>query len=165
MGIRRWFRTRMLGDDAEGDDLPPGVSLVNSALGREEATPHALGEYDQESYPEELAELLRRRGEVAAELIRMDVTDREARVAAIPRLSQLLRSYPHPLVYEMLIHGYVDAGRYDEAKGVAFAARERRRECERSPEPEIRAEIDRLREWTAEDIDELKAERKGREHA
>lgn len=163
MGIRHWFRHRMLGDDAEGDDVPPGVALVHSALGREEPTPHALGEYDQESYPEELAALLRRRAEVAAELIRMDVAaDREARIAAIPRLSQLLRRYPHPLVYEMLIHAYVDAGRYDEAKGVAFAARERRRECERSPEPEIRAEIDRLREWTSEEIDELKSEKGGR---
>ena len=162
MGIRHWFRHRMLGDDAEGNDLPPRAALVHTALGREEPAPHALGEYDAESYPEELAALLRRRAEVAAEVIRLDVADRDGRIAAIPRLTQLLRSYPHPLVYEMLIHAYLDAGRHDEARGVAFAARERRRECERSPEPEIRAEIDRLREWTPEEIDALIAEKEQR---
>lgn len=163
MGIRRWFRDHLLGDEAEGNDIPPGASLVNSALGREEPALHALGEYDETSYPEELAVILRRRAEVAAEVIRMDVTDPAARVAAIPRLSQLLRIYPHPLVYEMLIHGYVDAGRFDEAKGVAFAARERREECERSEHPEIRAEIERLSVWSSEDVDELRQERSRRQ--
>lgn len=162
MGVRHWFRQRMLGDDAEGNDVPPGVALLNSVLNREQTGPRALGEYDSGSYPPELVELLRRRENVASEVLTMDVTDREARVAAIPRLQKLLREYPHPLVYELLIHGYVDAGRYDEAKGVAFAARERRQECARSDYPEIRAETDRLREWSSEEIDHLREERQKR---
>ena len=87
-----------------------------------------------------------------------DVADEKARIESIPRLRELLRVYPHPLVYEMLIQSYMDADRFDEAKGVAFAARERRQECARSPYPEIRAETDRLREWKQEEIEELRAE-------
>jgi hypothetical protein len=164
MGIRRWFRERMVGDDSEGDDVPPGAALVHSALNRESEPVHALGEYDEESYPEELAEIVRRRARVTDELLHMDLTEREARVAAIPRLSELLRAYPHPLAYELLIHAYVDSGRFDEAKGVAFAAHARRLECARSPHPEIRAEIDRLNEWSAEEIDQIRAEREARQH-
>lgn len=163
MGIRHWFRNRILGDEAHGDDVPPGASLVNTLLGREEERIHSLGEYRSDSYPSDLADLLRRRAEVAQEVLAIDVADREARIAAVPHLQKLLRRYPHPLVYEMLIHGYVDAGRYDEAKGVAFAARERRQECSRSPHPEIRAETDRLREWTPEEVDELRAEAEARQ--
>jgi hypothetical protein len=163
MGIRRWFRDRMVGDEAEGDDLPPNGALVNAAWKREPERVHALGEYDQDTYPEELAEIVRRREQVTDELLQMDVTDRDGRVAAIPRLSQLLRTYPHPLAYELLIHAYVDAGRFDEAKGVAFAAQARRMECERSPHPEIRGEIDRLNEWSPEDIDQIRAEREARQ--
>ena len=74
---------------------------------------------------------------MASELLKIDIADPDARVAAIPRLKELLRRYPHPLAYETLIHAYVDAGRYDEAKGVAFAARERRNECARSSHPEM----------------------------
>lgn len=160
MGLRHWLRSHLLGDDArDGTDVPPGASLLNTALNREPQRVHSLGEYDAASFPEELAELLRRREEVAAELLRIDVVDRQARIDAIPRLRELLRKYPHPLVYEMLIHGYLDAGRYDEAKGIAFAARERRAECMRSPHPEIRGEVGSLKEWDPEEIDELRRER------
>lgn len=158
MSLRRWMREQLLGRDAEGNDLPPHVSLVNSALGREPEQPRSLGEYDSHSFPSDLAEVLRRRSEVSNRLMRIDVTDPAGRIAAIPQLKELLRRYPHPLVYEALIHAYVDAGRYDEARGVAFAARERRLECARSPYPEIRAETDRLREWKLEDIDALREE-------
>lgn len=155
------MREQLLGDDAEGDDVPPSGALVNSALGRERAPVRTLGEYDIDSYPKDLAEQLRRRTEVSTELLRVDVTDREARIAAVPRLRELLRIYPHPLAYELLITAYVDMGRFDEAKGLAFAARERRLACLRSEHPEIRAEVDRLHEWTAEDIDALRREREG----
>lgn len=159
MSIRHWFRNRMLGSDAEGDDVPPSASLVNTLLGRDQARVRSLGDYDARSYPGELADLLRRRAEVASALLRIDVADRQARIEAIPELQKLLRKYPHPLVYELLIHAYLDAGRFDEAKGVAFAARERRMECARSPHPEIRSETDRLREWTQEEIDEIRVAR------
>lgn len=162
MSLRRWFRERMLGDEAEGDDLPPRSSLIDSLLGREEERRPSLGEYRADSYPEELAELLRRRGEVMARLLRIDVASEPARIAAIPELRELLRAYPHPLVYEMLIQSYMDADRFDEAKGVAFAARERRQECARSPFPEIRAETDGLREWSQGDIDEMREDRTAR---
>lgn len=158
MSLRRWFRERMLGDESEGNDIPPGASLVTTLLGREEERKPSLGEFRADTYPAELAEQLRRRGEVTAELLKIDVADAQARIDAIPRLRELLRVYPHPLVYEMLIQSYMDADRYDEAKGVAFAARERRQECARSPYPEIRAETDRLREWTQDEIEELRAE-------
>ena len=153
------MREQLLNDDSAGDDVPPSGAFVNSALGREKVAPRPLGEYDIDSYPEDLAELLRRRNEVSSELLRMDVTDREARIAAVPRLRDLLRIYPHPLAYELLISAYVDMGRFDEAKGVAFAARERWLACLRSEHPEIRAEVDRLREWSSEEIDELRIER------
>lgn len=152
------MREQLLGDDAEGNDLPPSGALVNTALGREKERQRSLGEYDETSYPKELAELLRRRAEVSSELLGVDVTDREARIAAVPRLRELLRTYPHPLAYELLISAYVDMGRFDEAKGVAFAARERRQACLRSEHPEIRAEVDRLREWSAEELDEMRRE-------
>ena len=159
MGIRHWFRDRLLDGDTPGDDVPPGGALVNTAFGRGGEPIHALGEYVEETYPEDLAELLRRRTNVTSEVIRMDITDRDARMAAVPRLTQLLRVYPHPLVYELLINAFLDAGKFDEAKGVAFAARARREECERSPFPEIRSEVDRLREWSPEDVEEVRRER------
>src|SRR5688572_27884387 len=118
MSLRRWVREQMLGGDAHGNDVPPRGSIVNSAFGREQPAPRSLGEYDAQTYPVDLAELLRRRTEVTNALMRIEVTDPEARVAAIPQLKELLRGYPHPLVYETLIHAYVDAGRYDEARGV-----------------------------------------------
>jgi hypothetical protein len=158
MGIRHWIRQR-LAEDAEGRDVPPNASIVDAIFGRDTPTPRAMGEYDAKSYPGELAELLRRREQVAGELLAMDVTSRAGRQAAVPRLRELLRTYPHPLVYETLIHAFLDAGRYDEARGVAFAARERRWECTHSPYPEIRAETDRLNEWSPEEIDALRAER------
>jgi hypothetical protein len=156
------MRDQLLGDEVAGNDLPPGGAFVHSAFGREKESVRSLGEYDIDSYPEDLAELVRRRTEVSTELLRVDVADREARIAAIPRLRELLRIYPHPLAYELLISAYVDQDRFDEAKGVAFAARERRLACLRSEHPEIRAEVDRLREWTAADIDELRREREAR---
>jgi tetratricopeptide (TPR) repeat protein len=152
----------MLGSDAEGDDVPPSSALVGALIGREAPRVRALGEYDASSFPPDLADQLRRREEVAAELRRLGVADRKARVEAIPRLQKLLRVYPHPLAYELLIHAYVDAGRYDEAKGVAFAARERRAQCARSAYPEIRVETDRLREWTSADIDEMRTDHQSR---
>lgn len=158
MSLRRWMREQMLGGDAEGTDMPPRGSLVNSALGREQDSPRAAGGYDSATFPLDLAEVLRRRSEVLSEFMRLDVTDRDACVAAIPQLKELLRRYPHPLIYESLIHAYVHAGRYDEARGVAFAARERRHECERSPYPEIQAEIDGLREWKPEEVDRIREE-------
>lgn len=158
MGLRHWFRERMLGDDSEGDDGPPNSVLLNTLLGREEERIHSLGDYDSGSYPTNLRELLARRSEVAQELLGLGITEPAKRVAAIPRLRALLRTYPHPLVYETLILAYVDAGRFDEAKGAAFAAKQRRAECSRSEYPEIRAEIENLREWSPEDIEELRME-------
>jgi hypothetical protein len=160
MGIRHWIRKR-LAEDAEGSDLPPGASIMDAIFGREAPTPRALGEYDAGSYPGELADLLRRRQDVSDEILEMGITTKDGRQAAIPRLQQLLRVYPHPLVYETLIHAYLDARRYDEARGVAFAAKERRWECAHSPYPEIQAETDRLEEWTPEEVDALRAEREG----
>lgn len=159
MSLRRWVREQMSGAEPEGNDLPPRGSLVNSAVRREEVRLRSLGEYDSTTYPVDLAELLRTRGEVLQEFMRLDVATPESRIAAIPRLKELLRRYPHPLLYESLIHAYLDAGRYDEARGVAFAARERRHECEASPYPEIQAEIDGLREWKPEEVDRLREEK------
>lgn len=162
MGIRRWFRNQLLGKDAEGNDVPPGASLMSTLLGRDEERVRSLGEYDATSYPQDLAEQLRRRSEVSAELLKVDVTDRAARIAAIPQLQQVLRRYPHPLAYDFLIHAYCDAGRWEEAKGAVYAARERRLACERSPHPEIRSEVERLGAWTPEEVDELRAEAEGK---
>jgi len=161
MGIRRWFRDRVLGEKNEGDDVPPNASLMHAALGKNQERVRSLGEYDANSYPKELGDLIRRRAEVSADLLKIDVASRDARIDAIPRLQKLLREYPHPLVYETLIHAYIDDARFDEAKGVAFAAKERRQECARSPHPEIRAEIDSLRVWDPAEIDELQAEMEG----
>lgn len=157
MSIRHWFRNRAHGDDTEGGDLPPRGS-------REPERIRALGEYDSNSYPQELVDLLHRREEVAGELLRLNLIERKGRIAAIPKLQELLRRYPHPLAYEALIHAYLDAERYDEARGVAFAARARRDECRRSPHPEVRAEVDHLKEWIPEDIDQLREERQGKKN-
>jgi hypothetical protein len=161
MGIRHWIRKRMAEEAEDGEDAPPHGSIINAIFGHEPPTLHALGEYDHKTYPDELEELLRRRAEVAYELMEMDLTSRASRIEAIPRLQGLLRTYPHPLAYETLIHAYVDAGRWDEARGAAFAARERRTQVSRSPYLEIRCEIDRLNEWTPEEIEVLRAEREG----
>jgi hypothetical protein len=159
MGIVSWVRRRLLG--AEADALP-NRELMNAALGRATPTTRAMGEYDAKSYPTEMAELLRRRQEVTDELLAIDVGSREARLGAVDKLKSLLRRYPHPLAYEMLIGAFIDLGRWDEARGVAFAARERRIECGRSPYPEIRAECDRLNEWTPEEVDAIRQEREAR---
>jgi len=160
MGIWKWLRKR-LARDHEGSDIPPGASLLDVVLGRErkKKTVSALGGYDADSYPEDLTELLRRRQQVADALLEMDVTDAEARQKAIPRLRELLRTYPHPIAFETLIHAFVDAGRWDEARGLAFAAESRRRECAESEHPEICAETDHLRSWTPEEIDRIREER------
>jgi hypothetical protein len=158
MSLRHWLRNR-LGSEHEGDDVPPGRSLLDAVWGREEQRLHALGEYDATTYPRELSELLARRQQVAEQLLEIDISDPDARVAAIPQLRDMLRVYPHPLVYETLIHAYVDADRSDEARGVAFAARERRVECMRSEYPEIRSEVEHLAEWTQEDVEHLRSQR------
>jgi hypothetical protein len=162
MGIRHWLKKRRAEQDESGEpDSPPSGSIINAIFGRDAPTLHALGEYDQRTYPGELQDLLRRREDVAEELREMDLTTRQARVEAIPDLQRMLRTYPHPLAYETLIHAYIDAGRWDEARGAAFAARERRTQVSRSPYSEIRAEIDRLNEWTPDEIDQLRQEREG----
>jgi hypothetical protein len=121
----------------------------------------ALGDYDAATYPRDLVELLGRRQEVADALLRIDSSDPAARMEAIPQLRTLLRTYPHPLAYELLLHAYLDAGRFDEARGVAFAAQARRKECEASEHPEIQEEIRHLSEWSPEEIDRLRVEREG----
>ncbi len=162
MGIRHWLRKKRAeqADDGEDSRAPSG-SIISAIFGREAPTLHALGEFDQTTYPGELQDLLRRREDVAEELREMDLTTRQARIEAIPRLHHMLRTYPHPLAYEVLIHAYVDAGRWDEARGAAFAARERRTQVSRSPYSEIRAEIDRLKEWTPEEVELVRKEREG----
>ena len=137
MGLRNWIRTRMA-DTTEHDDASPVKALVYSIVGRDEETPHALGEYTASTFPAELADQLRRRAQVAAALRTMDLGSRDGRAEAVARLKELLRAYPHPLAYEALVLAYVDQCRWDEARGVAFAARERRWEVEHSPFPEIR---------------------------
>ncbi len=158
MGIRYWLKRRMTGEDG-GPDLPPNASIMDALFGRENPPAPALGEYRADTYPTDLAEMLGRRQDVADELLTIDVASREARTAAIPRLRELLGIYPHALAYEMLITAYMDAGRWDEARGVAFAARERRAECLRSELPELRAEVAYLREWSPEEVDRLREER------
>jgi hypothetical protein len=160
MSLRRWFRDRILGDedDSESDGLPPGSALVNTILGRETPPGRYLGDYDSTSYPADLRSLLRRREDVVRALLAMDIADPESRVSAIPALRALLREYPHPLVYDALINACIDAGRHDEAKGVAFALRQRRQECLQSPYPEIRAEVDAIQQWDPEEIEHLAAQ-------
>lgn len=156
MGLRYWLKKRLAGEAA--GDVPPGSSLLDTVLGRDPEHPHALGEYDATTYPEDIVELLRRRQRVADELLTIDIADPRARQEAIPKLKEVLRIYPHALAYEMLIRAYLDAGRYEEAKGVAFAARERRLECARSEFPELRSEIVFLNEWDPEEIDRMREE-------
>jgi hypothetical protein len=148
----------MRGEDA-GEDLPPNASIMDALFGRDNPPAHAMGEYRADTYPADLTELLRRRQEVTDELLGVDLASAQARVEAIPRLRELLRVYPHALVYETLITAYIDAGRWDEAKGAAFAARERRAECLRSPLPELRAEVSYLHEWSPEEVDRIQADR------
>lgn len=159
MSLRRWFRERIVGDDSEGGDLPPRSVLLNTLLGRDPERVRSLGEYDEESYPPELREQLERRTEVMQELLGLEITSAKKRIDAIPKLKELLRKYPHPLAYETLINAYIESERFDEAKGVAFAAKQRRAECAISQYPEIRSEIDSLREWTSADIDDYAQEK------
>jgi pentatricopeptide repeat protein len=158
MSIREWLKQRITAR-AQGEGSDSFVARL--VFGKEEPRQRALGEYDTRSYPPELIDQLRRRAEVTEEVMDMDFTTAQARRDAIPRLQQLLYKYPHPVLYEALIHAYADAGRWDEARGVAYAARERRLECSRSAYPEIRSETDRLKEWTPAHVDELRAERVG----
>jgi hypothetical protein len=157
MGIRSWLGRRF--GAPEGDDRPPRRSVLTTLLGRDAPGGRSLGEFDRASYPADLREALARREDVAAELREMDLTSRAARVEAIPRLRDLLGRYPHPLAYEALIQAYIDDGRWDEARGAAFAARERRKQVAGSTFPEIRLEVDRLPGWTPQEIEELRRER------
>jgi pentatricopeptide repeat protein len=158
MSIRDWLAQRIL-DNSEGNAKGSDSFLARIVFGKEEPRQRALGEFDAKSYPPELVEQLRRRAEVTDAVLAMDFTTARARQDAILPLQQLLLRYPHPVVYEALIHAYVDSGRWDEARGIAFAARERRLEVERSTFPEIRSEIDRLKAWTPADVDAIRAER------
>jgi hypothetical protein len=155
MGLRRWMREKAA--TREGDDENEQTYL-RSLLGRGSERVRSLGEYDRESYPPELLELLKRRQAVADALLEVDIADPEARMAAVPRLKELLRTYPHPLVYELLILAALDAGKFDEAKGVALAAHNRRDECARSPYVEIQGEIEHLRDWNPEEIEKMRPE-------
>ena len=157
MGLREWIRARMAEAADEGDSAPV-AALVYSAVGKDEQPVRALGEYTSATYPVALADALRRRNQVAAALLAMDLGNEAGRRESLPRLVELLQTYPHPLAYEALILAYVDQRRWDEARGVAFAARERRWEVEHSPWPEIRSEIDRLRVWSPDDVEELRLE-------
>lgn len=156
MALRHWLQDVLLRDGSSGNDLPPPSALVNTLLGRTEDRIRALGEYDSASYPAELRELVETREAVARDLLSLPIAAPEERIESIPRLRELLRRYPHPLVYETLINACLDAGRYDEAKGVAFAARQRRAECLASEYPEIRAEVNWVREWQPAEIDGLR---------
>jgi hypothetical protein len=157
MALREWVQRRMAGYDG-GRTIPAYLSALHAIFtDRDEddtppAEPHTAG------YSAELEGLLRRRDQVTRALLALELTTARGRVEAIPRLRELLREYPHPLVYEALINAYVDSARWDEARGLAYAARERRRECERSPYLEVRLETDRLREWSVEEVDELRRE-------
>ncbi|HEX8673783.1 MAG TPA: hypothetical protein VF710_17940 [Longimicrobium sp.] len=158
MSIREWLKQRITDNAGSGDS----DSFLNRLVfGKETPQQRSMGEYDKRSYPPELVDLLRRRAEVTDEVMEMDFTTAQARRDAIPRLQQLLHKYPHPVLYEALIHAYADSRRWDEARGVAYAARERRLECSRSTYPEIRSEIDRLKEWSPEDVGEMRREREG----
>jgi hypothetical protein len=161
MGLRDWIRKRMAETVDDDGDAPPVASLMYSVLGKDEEAPHALGEFTADTYPGQLANVLRRRQDVAAELMRMGIGSPAVRREAIPRLQELLRRYPHPLAYEALILAYAEQKRWDEARGVAFAARERRREVEHSPFPEIRSEIARLTAWDPEEVETLRREALG----
>lgn len=161
MSLRKWFKEKMLGDDGAVGDVPPGSSLMNSLLGREEERIRSLGEYNSGNYPSDLKSQLERREQVTAELLSMNIMERSGRIEAIPRLRELLVIYPHLLAYETLINAYLDAGRYDEAKGLAFAARQRRTECLNSELPEIRGEAEGIREWTPAEIEAHQAAKEG----
>jgi len=160
MALRDWIRKRMAEAAEEGGSSPVS-SLVYSALGKDEEQVHALGEYTSATYPSALADAVRRRNEVAAELRRMDIGTETGRRESAPRIVELLQTYPHPLAYEALILTYVEQRRWEDARGVAFAARERRREVEQSPWPEVRGEVDRLKAWSVEDVEELRREAAG----
>ena len=157
MGLRTWMQRRMSRFDGR-EEIPP---LAQALLSKDPPAHRSLGEYDAGTYPEDLAERLRRRTRVTEALLQLELSTAQDRVAAIPRLRELLRDYPHPLLYEALINAYLDAGRWDEARGAVHAARARRQDCERSPFPEIRLETDRLREWSLDDVEAVRREREG----
>jgi hypothetical protein len=161
MGLREWIRKRTADASEPDGSLPPLAALVQSIVGKDEAAGPALGEYTSSTFPTALAEQLRRRNQVAAALVRMDIATVSGRAASIPRLIELLHTYPHPMAYEALVLAYVDQGRWADAGGVAFAARERRWEVEHSPHPEIRGEVDRLKAWTPEEVEDLRREAMG----
>ena len=75
MGLRTWIRARMA-DTQEHGDASPAKALLYAIVGRDDAAPHALGEYTADTYPAEVAERLRRRAAVAAELRGMELATR-----------------------------------------------------------------------------------------
>jgi hypothetical protein len=160
MNLRSWLKRRLDVEGGESTDAPPNAALVDALLGREEHAP-ALGEFTAATYPAELSELGLRRQQVTDEVLQLDFTNAAARVAALPRLRELLTVYPHPLVYELLIHAYLDERRYDEARGVAFAAQARRAEVAKSPYLEIRSETEHLDDWTPQEVERIREEREG----
>jgi hypothetical protein len=133
---------------------------MSSILGEEDERVGPLGEYNSGSYPSDLREAVGRREEVLRDLVALNVTSSSARIAAIPQLKELLGKYPHPLAYETLLLAYLDDGRFDEARGIAFSARQRRLECASSEYPEIRAEIEGLREWSDDDLEDYMTRRR-----
>lgn len=124
---------------------------------RREASP--LGDWSPAAVPDELREQLRRREEVTRALLALEVATPPQRIAAIPRLLELLQRYPHPLVYGLLVQAYIDAGRCEEAKGTAFAAQQRRVAVRHSPYEAIRAEEAQLGTWSPEEVERLCADR------
>jgi hypothetical protein len=157
MGLREWMQRRMASYDGRAD-LPAHAAFMHAWFTEDRPRRPAI-QTERIPPPPEVVEQLRRREEVTAELLQLDLSTADGRRESLPRLQELLRRYPHPVLYDALILAYADAGRWDEARGVAFAARDRRRACERSPHPEIQMETERLRDWTSEDVEELRLER------
>src|ERR1041384_8339371 len=89
MALRDWIRKRMAEAAEEGGSSPVS-SLVYSALGKDEEAVHALGEYTSATYPSALADAVRRRNEVAAELRGMDIGTESGRRESAPRIVELL---------------------------------------------------------------------------
>jgi pentatricopeptide repeat protein len=145
MSIREWLKQRITHSAGSGEGTDSFLNRL--VFGKETPQQRSLASTTSARIrPSWWTSPPPRRGD--DEVMEMDFTTAQARRDAIPELQRLLHKYPHPVLYEALIHAYADSGRWDEARGVAYAARERRLECSRSTYPEIRSEIDRLKEWS-----------------